>query len=311
MSQFGNFHDFCRDSTLPVCNLFLERSGTQYGGGIDKSCALVGFAAGGGRVRNLGSIVACAVAVIVAGLLIWLSERKKAAVGRREMQIFLVAYAIVSIAEIFSVGGFLTDRKKLVWFSAIHIGAIAAACWILLINAIVGYQLMDDGTPLSNGLTAGSGLVVFIGVAYVAVDTGFNYSGEFEINDDNLRNYALYVLYLLFPLLLLVAFFILESVLVLGVLRETRPMVLLTISALLFIISQIFNFVISVHLCTATNGKIDGALFETLFVLLAVIALWFFWSSITEDEWPDDNYTSGTTPLPSTIGGGAGERAYA
>ena len=83
---------------------------------------------------------------------------------------------------------------------------------------------MDDGTPLSIGLTAGSGLVVFICVAYVAVDTGFNHSGAFEIDDDSLRNYALYVLYLLFPLLLIVAFFILESVLVLGVLRETRPM---------------------------------------------------------------------------------------
>jgi hypothetical protein len=64
--------------------------------------------------------------------------------------------------------------------------------------------------------------------------------------------------------------------------------VLLSISALLFVISQIFNFVISVHLCKATDGKIDGALFESLFVLLAVVALWFFWSSITEDEWPDD-----------------------
>jgi hypothetical protein len=43
-----------------------------------------------------------------------------------------------------------------------------------------------------------------------------------------------------------------------------------------------------VHICTPTDGKVDGALFETLFVLLAVVVLWFFWSSITEDEWPDD-----------------------
>lgn len=30
------------------------------------------------------------------------------------MQIFLVSYAVVCIAEIFSVGGFLTDRHVLV-----------------------------------------------------------------------------------------------------------------------------------------------------------------------------------------------------
>lgn len=57
-------------------------------------------------------------------------------------------------------------------------------------------------------------------------------------------------------------------------------------AALLFAIGQIFQYVISTHLCNATNGKINGALFETLFTLLSVIALWFFWSSITEDDWP-------------------------
>ena len=57
-------------------------------------------------------------------------------------------------------------------------------------------------------------------------------------------------------------------------------------AALLFAIGQVFNYVISTHICQATNGKIDGSLFETLFTLLAVVALWVFWSSITEDEWP-------------------------
>jgi len=57
-------------------------------------------------------------------------------------------------------------------------------------------------------------------------------------------------------------------------------------SALLFAIGQVFDFVISTHICNGTNGKIDGALFETLFTLLAVIMVWMFWSSITEDDWP-------------------------
>jgi hypothetical protein len=70
-------------------------------------------------------------------------------------------------------------------------------------------------------------------------------------------------------------------------------------AALLFALGQIFNYVISTHICNATNGKIDGSLFETLFTLLAVVALWFFWSSITEDEWPTPvvgpGYSSGPT----------------
>jgi hypothetical protein len=196
------------------------------------------------------------------------------------------------------------------WFTGIHIGAIVATAWVLLINAIVGFQLLDDGTALSIALTAGSGLAFLIGVGYIAIDTGFGSpSGELEVsNYENLKHYPLYVLYLLFPLILIVAFFLLESVLVLGVLQETKPMgkppycityyslsrplirniVFLTISALFFAIGQVFVFVVSKHLCSATSGRIDGALFETLFTLLSVTTLWYFWSSITEDDWADD-----------------------
>lgn len=42
----------------------------------------------------------------------------------------------------------------------------------------------------------------------------------------------------------------------------------------------------SVHICDGTNGKINGGMFEVLFTMLAVIMVWVFWSSITEDDWP-------------------------
>jgi len=67
-------------------------------------------------------------------------------------------------------------------------------------------------------------------------------------------------------------------------------------AGLLFAIGQIFQFVISVHLCTSTDGKINGGLFETLFNLLAVIMIWIFWSSITEDDWPTPGSASETYP---------------
>ncbi|TGZ84084.1 hypothetical protein EX30DRAFT_98383 [Ascodesmis nigricans] len=277
MTQFGKFRDFCRDSTLPICPLL---------NATEKSCKLEGIE---GRVSNLGSILFAVLAVIVAAGLIWRSDRKKAAVGRREIQIFLVFYIILSIAEVFSIGGFLKDRTVLVWFSSVHIGAIAATCWVLLLNAIVGFQLLDDGTPLSIGLTIFSGLAFFVGVGYIALDTGFTSpTGYFTVDPKTLKHVSLYILYLLVPLICIVLFYILESFLVLSILHETRPMILLTLSGLLFVIAQIFSFVASVHICDGTSGRIDGSMFQTLFTLLAVIMLWFFWSSITEDEWPED-----------------------
>lgn len=156
-----------------------------------------------------------------------------------------------------------------------------------MLNAIVGYQIVDDGTPLSLGLIAGSAAAFVVGVGYIALDTGYSWTGYW---DDSYplpnRNIALYVLYQLAPLVFLVAFFVLEAILVLRVLGETRPMLYLVGAALLFAIGQIFNYVISKYICNGTNAKIDGALFETLFTLLSVVMIWTFWSSITEDDWP-------------------------
>lgn len=70
--------------------------------------------------------------------------------------------------------------------------------------------------------------------------------------------------------------------------------VYLSLAGLLFAIGQIFNYVVSTHLCQATDGKINGALFETFFTLLSVVMTYIFWTSITEDDWP----------MPMAQGGG-------
>jgi len=156
-----------------------------------------------------------------------------------------------------------------------------------MLNAVVGYQIIDDGTSLSMGLMVGSALVLLIGTGYITLDTGFRWTGYWNdaYNKPN-RHIALYVLYQLAPLVFLVAFYVLEAILVLRVLGETRPMIYLTGAAVLFALGQIFNYVVSHYICEGTGGKIDGSMFETLFTLLAVVVVWIFWSSITEDDWP-------------------------
>ncbi|KAI3327654.1 chitin synthase export chaperone [Xylariaceae sp. AK1471] len=291
-TNFGNFEDFCRDSTLPVCNV-LTHSHNQVGdwGG----CVLRGISLKNGQhLGNLGSILLCGIAIAVSAFLLLRTEKKKAAVGRREMQLFLIGFIIIEIAEIFSVGEFPLPSTVRIAFTGIHIGMIIATTWILLMNAVVGYQITDDGTPLSLGLIIISAAILFVGTGYITLDTGFNWTGEFEKSYDSPnRNIALYVLYQLVPLIFLVAFYVLEAVLVLRVLGEVRPMIYLTGAAVLFALGQIFNYVVSPHICRGTTGKIDGALFETLFTLLAVVMIWVFWSSITEDDWPTGTPVTG------------------
>lgn len=110
-------------------------------------------------------------------------------------------------------------------FTAVHLGAIVATLWVLMLNGIVGFQLLDDGTPLSLGLILLSATALFIGTGYIALDTAFSYSGHFDSSmGGNNRNIGLYVLYQLAPLVFLAGFFILETILVLRVLGERKPM---------------------------------------------------------------------------------------
>lgn len=292
-TKYGQFFDFCSDSgsahsTLPVCYLFgpAPTRGSQYGG--YGGCHLTGISLSGGRhLANLGSILIAFIAILVSLALLWRTDRKKAAVGRREMQFFLLGYIIIEICEIFSIGGFPLDSAVRRTFCAVHIAAIVATLWILMMNGAVGYQLIDDGTPLSIGLIFGSAAALFIGTGYIALDTGFSWTREFRstLHPPN-QSYSLYTLYQLVPLVFLVVYFLLETVLVLRVLGEVRPMYYLIGAAVLFAIGQVFQYVVSTHICHGTKGAINGGLFETLFTLLSVVMIWVFWSSITEDDWP-------------------------
>jgi hypothetical protein len=225
--------------------------------------------------------------VVSAGLL-WRTERKAAAVGRREIQLFLLGFVAISICEIFSMGAFPISNNVRKGFSAAHIAAIVATTWILLMNALVGFQLLDDGTAVSMALIVGSALALFVGTGYIALDTAFSWTGFWDssVNEPEHRSLALYTLYQLGPLVFLFLFFVLETVLVIRILGEIRPMLYLAAAALLFAIGQIFQYVVSVHICNPTNGAINGTFFESLFTLLSVVTIWFFWSSITEDDWP-------------------------
>lgn len=104
---------------------------------------------------------------------------------------------------------------------------IVASAWILMLNGAVGYQLIDDGTFLSVALIIISAACFLIGVGYVALDVGLDWSGywnDITTQRDPNRSYGLYTLYFLLPLLFLVIYFVLETIVVFGILGEKKPM---------------------------------------------------------------------------------------
>jgi hypothetical protein len=93
---------------------------------------------------------------------------------------------------------------------------------------------------MSMALVVISGLLIFIGSGYIALDTGFSWTGYWNssLNAPNL-SYSLYTIYQLAPLVFLVVFFVLEAFLVLSILGELRP--LSTFSDTVFDIQKGFN----------------------------------------------------------------------
>jgi len=160
------------------------------------------------------------------------------------MQLFLFAWMLMTICEIFTIGGFpLKDSVRIVsvclapegqvltslvqGFTGAQLGMITATTWILMINGAVGYQALNDGSFFSILLTVVSAAMLFVGTGYIALDTGYNWTGYFntaQIQQDPNRSYALYTLYLLAPAVFLFIYFVLESWLVLRILGEIKPM---------------------------------------------------------------------------------------
>lgn len=174
--------------------------------------------------------------------------------------------------------------------------------------SVVSFDKIPDSTFVSVGLVLVSGAALFIGTGYIALDTGFSWTGYFDSTltaANNNRSYSLYTLYFLVPLVFLVLYFVLQSVIILKVLGTVRPMcmwsrnflhtrrpltrpVYVMAAALVFALGQVFQFVISVHICNGTNGHINGGFFQVLCNILAVVLVWVGWNTITEDDWVND-----------------------
>jgi hypothetical protein len=73
------------------------------------------------------------------------------------------------------------------------------------------------------------------------------------------------------------------------------PKVYLIAAVLFFAGGQIIEFLASPYICRGTAYKIDGAFFQTLMSLVAVVFVFVFWRSITEDTWSEPSYRYGSS----------------
>jgi len=135
-------------------------------------------------------------------------------------------------------------------------------------------------------------VLFFVATLYISLDTALEITHAFgpSVPPQSLHSVAVFVLTTVWPAIVAVLYFGIMTYIVLGVLRERRPMVFYLLSAVLFILSQLAYFLLSKVVCRKSKSKVDGSFIATVLETAAVGALFLGWRSITEESWDDDPY---------------------
>ncbi|KAG6865821.1 Chitin synthase, class 7 [Blastosporella zonata] len=200
--------------------------------------------------------------------------------GRKEIVTFFWLYAVISLLALFLDSGIIpTANVTYPWFAAVYAGLVAAAYTCLLINGFVGFQFAEDGTPLSLWFLRISCLVIFGLEFFIAIATFKNIAGM-----SYSKPIALWIMYILWPLICTVIYIVSQLVLVFRTLEDRWPIGDIIFGAAFFAVAQVLLFAFSVTICDAIKHYIDGLFFFTLCMLLSVMMVYKYWDSITKED---------------------------
>jgi len=305
--MFGDFQPLCSNTpSYPWCNLFysqLQRSSpdTLSGLSIPSSSAPVGINPTCGiplvgsddSLSNIANIAACGVSLILVGYLVFHCHRRKAAVGRIELLNFLILYFLTLAFQLVTTGSFLEQGSKaLVIVTAIHAGLVITLFWSLLTNALVATQVVEDGSMSSLIPFYIISAIAFGVTVYISLDIGLGITtliGGVSNPPEALRSISLFVLTSIWPAATAFLYLVIMSYIVLGILKETRPMWYYTLATALFALSQLAWFLLGRVICKGSNSRVDGSFVATLLETATVGVLYLAWKAITEESWDDGN----------------------
>ncbi|KAF8608387.1 hypothetical protein BDV93DRAFT_466717 [Ceratobasidium sp. AG-I] len=272
--QFGSFDDICATASLVICPLV----GAEQG--IEPTCYSRNVEINNTLIFQPATCFVHFVALVMTAIMIYHIRSKYTAVGRKEIVHFFYMFMIIELLAFFLDSAIIpTSSTVYPWFAAIYTGLITATYACLLINGFVGFQFAEDGTPMSLwGLRAAClvffGLGFFVAIATFKGLAGFSYA----------KPIGLYIVYLLWPLLCVVVYVVLQFILVVRTLDDRWPIGDIIFGASFFAVAQILLFAFSVTICDAVQHYIDGLFFYTLCMLLAVMMVYKYWDSITKED---------------------------
>jgi len=278
---FGDFTEICRMAPLPLCasiGPILEVS--QGVTGIDPDCFARNIELANTIIFQGAAAVMHIVALVMTVTMVLHVRGKFTAVGRKEITTFFYIYMLLSFLSLCMDAGVVPPRSEpYPYFAAIQNGLSSSLVTCLLINGFVGFQLYEDGTPLSLWMMRLCSSAAFIISFLVSLATFKSWAGLGPTNTVGL----FVVLYLLNAVQMFV-YVALQILLVTRTLQDRWPLGDIAFGCFFFIIGQVILYAFSTPICNAASHYMDGLFFATTCNLLAVMMVYKYWDSITKED---------------------------
>lgn len=270
MSGFGDFTSICENAPLPLCasvGPVLSSSGRV---GIEPDCYARNIELANTIIFE-GAASMLHIVALVMGIIMILHVRSKfTAVGRREILTFFYIYMLLTFISLMVDAGVVPPGSDpYPYFVAVQNGLSSALITSLFINGFVGFQLYEDGTPLSVWLLRICSLVAFAITFLVSLGTFKSAAGMSPTNTVGL----FVVLYLLNAIQLFV-YVGMQILLVARTLGDRWPLGDIGFGLFFFIAGQVVLYAFSSSICDAVSHYFDGLLVATVGNLLAVMMVY-------------------------------------
>ncbi|PIA15625.1 hypothetical protein COEREDRAFT_93211 [Coemansia reversa NRRL 1564] len=275
--RYGDFATLCERAALPACRIF--------GDHVSPSCSLNEFTTGSAKFVNIPDFVISIIAFFFVGYLAFRAHRKIDAVGRREMTLLLAMYCILLVFNIAGADFMHNSGQVNKWLGAVNTALVVSFFWAFILFGAIGFQLMADGSLKSMLSIIFSSAIIFIAMGYIAADTAFGISDGLKPKTSTpLYSPGVFTIYLVFPLIAIAIFAVLQTIIVIRYLSARLPLVWLLSAFICFAFGQALMFAASKKMCQGTSNRIDGAFFATLLDTAAISCVYGFWSAITVDD---------------------------
>ncbi|XXH04354.1 SET domain-containing protein 3 [Hypoxylon texense] len=280
MGGFGDFTDICHTAPLPLCPSVGPITSISSGVGIETDCFARNIELANTIIFQGASSFMHIIALIMTVVMILHIRGKFTAVGRKEILAFFYFYMLLSFISLCVDAGVVPPGSDpYPYFVAIQSGLTSAMITCLLINGFVGFQLYEDGTPVSIWMLRLSSFAAFVVSFLVSLATFKSWAGMGPANTVGLFT----VLYLLNGVQLVI-YVALQILLVVRTLEDRWPLGDIAFGLFFFIIGQVILYALSSTICQATSHYVDGLFFATTCNLLAVMMVYKYWDSITKED---------------------------